>query len=113
MATFSKQILSGSTSGKQIAITQTATLGTTIHTAHATDLDEIWVYATNIDASAVELTVEWGGATVADQKILTINPKEGDTLVISGLILTGGLVVTAFAGSASKINISGYVNRIT
>jgi hypothetical protein len=33
MATFSKRILSGSTDGKAIKVVQTATAGTTIHTA--------------------------------------------------------------------------------
>ncbi len=113
MATFSKQILSGSISGKQIAITQTATQGTTIHTAHATDLDEIWIYATNRDTNGVVLTIEWGGVATADLKTLTINPLEGDTVVVAGLVLTGGLVIRAFAATASVINISGFVNRIT
>ena len=64
MATFSKLKLSGSTNGRGIAVTATATLGTTIHTAHATALDEIWLYAANIDSTARILTVEFGG--VAD-----------------------------------------------
>ncbi len=113
MATFSKHFLSGSTNGKQIAVSQTATLGNVVHTAHATSFDEVWVYATNTHTSAVQLTIEWGGATAADQKVITINPKEGDVLIVAGLVLSGGVAVTAFADSANKINISGYVNRIT
>jgi hypothetical protein len=38
-ATFSKLVLSGSTNGKAVKVVQTATAGTTIHTAHATALD--------------------------------------------------------------------------
>ena len=62
MATFSKEILSGSTDGKGILVVQTATAGTTIHTADttATTYDEIWLYAVNTSASSVKLTIEWG-----------------------------------------------------
>jgi hypothetical protein len=45
MATFSKLVLSGSTDGRMVLVAATATLGTTIHTAHATDQDEIWLWA--------------------------------------------------------------------
>ena len=38
MATFTKVKLSGSTNGRGIAVAATATLGTTIHAAHATAL---------------------------------------------------------------------------
>jgi hypothetical protein len=64
MATFSKRLLSGSTDGKAIKVVQTATAGTTIHTAVSgtSDIDEIWLYAVNSSASAVKLTLEWGEA---------------------------------------------------
>ena len=52
MATYSKQLLSGGTNGKNIKVAATATAGTTIHTANAgtTDIDEIWLYACNTDS---------------------------------------------------------------
>ena len=55
MATYSKTILSGSTDGRGILVTATATAGTLIHTgsATATTLDEIWLYAVNSDAADV------------------------------------------------------------
>ena len=112
MATFSKQILSGSTSNKPIAVAATATPGTIIHTAHATALDEIWLYAVNSSTTAVKLTVEFGGTTTAENIELTINAEAGLFLIIPGIPLTGSLVVRAFAGTANVINISGYVNRI-
>jgi hypothetical protein len=61
MATFSKRLLSGSTDGKAIKVVQTATAGTTIHTAVSgtSDIDEIWLYAVNSSASAVKLL--WNG----------------------------------------------------
>jgi hypothetical protein len=114
MATFTKAKLSGSTDGKQIKVVQTATAGTTIHTADATALDEIWLWAYNSDTADRELTIEWGEATAPDGNIkVTIPFKTGYVLVIPGLLLTNSAVVKAFAASANVIMINGYVNRIT
>jgi hypothetical protein len=115
MATFTKVLLSGSTQGKPVKVAATATTGTTIHTAIAgTDsLDEIWIYATNNHTAAVSLTLEWGTATAADGNIqLSIPAKSGLTLVVPGLLLQNGLLVTAFASVADVILLNGYVNRI-
>jgi predicted deacylase len=114
MATFTKLALSGSTNGRGIAVAATATLGTTIHTAHATALDEVWLYAANIDSSAVTLTVEFGGATTTSdliQQEIGATPS-GLVLVCAGLLVTGSVVVTAFAGTGNKIELFGFVNRI-
>lgn len=112
--TFNKIKLSGSTDGKQIKVVQTATAGTTIHTAHATNLDEIWLYAVNSSGASVKLTIEWGEATAPDGNIeVSINAESGYTLVVPGLVLTNSLVVKAFAGTANVILINGFVNRIT
>ena len=114
MATYSKLKLSGSTDGKGIKVVQTATAGTTIHTAHATDWDEIWIYAVNSSSSAVKLTLEWGEATAPDGNIeVTIPAENGLVLVVPGLLLTNSLVVKAFADTANVILIHGFVNRIT
>jgi hypothetical protein len=119
MATFSKQILSGSTDGKAIKVAATATAGTTIHTGSstATTLDEVWIYAVNTSASDVKLTIEWGGVASPDDNIeFTVKAENGLYLIIPGLILKGNatpLVVRAFAGTANVITLSGYVNRIT
>lgn len=114
MATYSKLKLSGSTDGKGIKVVQTATAGTTIHTAHATDLDEIWLYAVNSSDTARKLTIEWGQADAPDGNIeVTVLPEYGLVLVIPGLLLTNELVVKAFAAAANVIIIHGYVNRIT
>jgi hypothetical protein len=105
--------LSGSTDGKQIKVAASATPGTTIHTAHATALDEIWLWASNPDATTpYDLTIEWGGTSSPDdQKVFTIPPKF-DVPIVKGLLLTNSLVVKAFGSSANKICISGFVNRI-
>ena len=115
MATFSKQKLSASTNGKAVKVAATATTGTTIHTAvtGTTSWDEVWIYATNNHSADVNLTIEWGTTTAADGNIKLLIPKTaGLYLVIPGLIIQNELVVTAFAGTADVILLSGYVNRI-
>ena len=119
MATFSKQLLSGSTNGKAVKVAATATAGTTIHTAvsGSSNIDEIWIYAVNSSASSVKLTIEWGEATAPDGNIeVTVLPEAGLVTVIPGLLIKGNatpLVVKAFAGTANVICINGFVNQIT
>ena len=109
-------MLSGSTNGKGIKVAATATAGTTIHTAVAggSSFDEVWLYAHNTSASAVKLTLEWGGVAAPDDHIEINIGAEGTGLILisPGLLINNGLVIKAFAGSANVINIFGYVNRI-
>ena len=117
MAPYSKHLLSGSTNGKNISVTGNATgSAVTVHTAISgtSNLDEIWLYATNTSAAAVVLTVEFGGTTDQDDYIeLELAADSGMTLIIPGLLLQNSLLVKAWAASADVININGYVNRIT
>ena len=116
MATYTKVLLSGSTNGKGIKVVQTATAGTTIHTAinNTTDLDEVWLWCVNSSAAAVKLTIEWGEATAPDGNIEgTVPAESGLYLVVPGLTLQNSLVVKAFAGTANVLVIHGFVNRIT
>lgn len=114
MAVFSKVILSGSTNGKGINVAGTSTADAdVIHAAGATNLDEIWLYASNNGASAVKLTIEYGDADAADNIEITIPGEAGPVLVIPGFILTGSEDIQAFAGTTAVITIFGYVNRIT
>lgn len=118
MATFVKRKLSGSTNGRGIKVTQTATAGDTIHTAVAGTTDgtyhEIWLYAYNSHTASVELTIEFGGTTAPDDNIkVGIASKSGLMLVVPGLILQNGCVVKAFAATANVIVITGFVNSLT
>lgn len=114
MTTLSKVLLSGSTDGKAVVVAATSTPGTTVHTAHATSTDEVWLWAQNTDTTARKLTVEFGGTSAPDNLIeVTIPPEGGLVLVCPGLPLTNSLVVKAFAATASVVTIYGYVNRIT
>ena len=114
MANYTRVLLSGSTNGRGIKVVQTATAGTTIHTAVAgtTDMDEVWLWAENNHTAAVTLTLEWGNASTDDNIVVTIPPKSGLYLVAPGLMLQNGLSVRAFAGTANVIIIHGYVNRL-
>jgi hypothetical protein len=115
MATYAKQFLSGSTNGRLIKVIATTSPGTTIHTSVAgtSDIDEVWLWATNTSTSNVKLTLEYGGTTSPDDLIeVTILPKSGLTLIVQGLVLQNSLIIKAFAASANVINIGGYVNRV-
>ena len=114
MATFSKLALSGSTSGRTIKVAATATAGTTIHTAHATSLDEVWLWAVNSDTTDRKLTIEFGGVAAPDDLIeFTVPAEDGLYQIMPGLILTGSLVIRAFCATANVVMIGGFVNRIT
>ena len=113
MAIFSKQFLSASTNGLAISVAATASLGTTIHTAHATSTDEVILYATNTNPGALNLTIEWGGTGSTNTITQSLPANSGLTMIIPGIILTNSKVITAYADSANKILIFGYVNRIT
>jgi hypothetical protein len=116
MATYSKQLLSGSTNGKGIKVAATATAGTLIHTAvtGTSSLDEIWLYAHNTTSTAVKLTLEWGGVAAPDDHVEINIGAEGTGMILiaPGILLQNGLIVRAFAATANVINIFGYVNRI-
>ena len=113
MAIFTKVVLSGSTDGRPIKVTQIATPGDIIHTAHATSIDEIYLYACNTSKSAILLTIEWGGVASPDDLIEYKIPSEsGLFCVCPGLVLTNSLLARAFAATANLITISGFVNRI-
>lgn len=109
------KILSGSTNGRGILVAATATPGTTIHTATSTstEIDEITLYANNSHTADILLTIELGGVTSPDDLVqVTVPTQSGLNLVIAGHRLKGGVVVKAFAGTASKISIFGEVNTI-
>lgn len=118
MAVFSKKILSSSTDGKGIPVAATTSPGTTIHTGSITPttFQEVWIYASNYDSVSHRLTVEFGGTTTADGITLILDPYAGLSLIIPGLVLVGNptpLVVRAYADTANKVSITGYVNEIS
>ena len=120
MSTYTKVLLSGSNYGLPIKVAATATTGTTIHATDtsSTVIDEVWLYANNTDSTDILLTIEFGGTTAPDNTIVVnIAARSGLFLVIPGFIITGtgaaSKTITAFAGTANKVLITGYVNRIS
>lgn len=113
--TVSRIPLSGSTDGRGIKVVATASSGTTIHTAttSATDCDVITLYAYNSSASAVTLTVQWGGTTSVDDDIkVSIPATSGLTLVVPDLVLRNSLIARAYAGTTNVVTIHGFANRV-
>ena len=116
MVTVTKEFLSGSNNGRNVVVTATTTAGTTLHTSTSTTgvKDEVWLWATNTSASPVNLTLMLGGgSTASDQVLMQIPAQDGWHLILDGQVFDGGMLVKAFAGTASAINIRGYVNRVT
>ncbi len=107
--------LSGSTHGRGIKVAATSSAGDTIHTATSstTDCDVVTIYAYNSSASAVTLTLQWGGTTSVDDDIkVSIPATSGLTLVAPDLVLRNSLVVKAYAGTANVVTIHGFANRV-
>ena len=117
MSTYSRVLLSGSTSGRNIPVAATATPGTLLHTAvaGAAAFDEVYLWAANVTGTSATLTIEWGGVTDPGDhmvKALSIPANSPPIPIATGQVLNGGLSVRAFSGTASAINITGFVNRI-
>jgi hypothetical protein len=88
MATFSKQLLSGSTDGRGIKVAATASSGTTIHTASSTSTvtDEIWLYA--------QLNNPFSAALTVSNKALTTNVATITTSAAHGLFVGDTVKIT-------------------
>ena len=117
MSTWSRVKLSGSTNGKAIKVTTTATPGDLIHTAVAgtSNWDHPYIWANNTDSVARVVTVQWGGVADPDDHITEIElpSQSGATRIVHGLMLQNGLVIRVFASAANVVIISGFVNRNT
>jgi hypothetical protein len=117
MATYSRLTLSGSTNGRVIPVVATATPGTLAHTAVAgtASFDELYLWANNPTGAAATLTIEYGGVLDPGDHIVkqvSIPANSPPIPIVTGQVLQNGLVVRAFSGTASAINLSGFVNRI-
>lgn len=113
---FKKRKLSASDGGRGIKVAATATPGTLIHQAlpsvAANEWDEVWLRAVNTSASAVKLTIEWGGTSSPDDQIeITIPAESGFTEVIPGHVVQNNKEVRAFAATANVLVLHGFVNR--
>lgn len=106
-------LLSGSSAGKPIVVTQIVTPGTLIHTptSAAPDVELLTLYAWNIGAATRTLTLEWGGA--ASTLVVDLAAKAGPVCVASQLpIQAAANVIRAFADVASEVLIIGRVTYV-
>lgn len=108
--------LSASDSGRGILVAATASPGTTIHTALASqstsEYDQVWLRVTNTSASPVLLTILWGGTSSPGDVIqMTIPAQSGFTEVVAGHPLQNAKVIAAYAATANVLVVHGYVNR--
>jgi len=108
--------LSGSTRGRPIQITATASTGTTIHTATTTagSIDRIYIWLANTGSAAVTVTIEFGTTGVGNE-IDVIVPANETVMAVDGAVLGGAATdtVTAYATTGSVVNAFGRVERLT
>jgi len=118
MATYTRLLLSGAGAGGiPIIVVATATPGTLIHTAVAgtASFDEVYLWVSNVTASDATLTIEWG--SVVDPgglmtKAVVVPANSPPTQISFGVPVNGTVIVRAFSGTASALNITGFINRI-
>ena len=113
---YTKEFLTGTENGTGLKVSATAAgSAVTVHTVPSDAKDEVWLYATNNDGSSnVTVTVLFGGTDDPDDYIYkTIAPQRGLSTIIPGFPLNESLVVKAFASSANKVSLHGFVNRIS
>lgn len=114
MTTATKEFFSASVDGQGVKIAATSSAGTTVHTAHATLKDEIWLWLYNGHSAAVAVTIQFGGTSSPDDDIkLTIANQNGLFLAISGMCLSNSKVLKIYAATTNVIVAHGFVNRIT
>lgn len=118
MATIVKRKLSCSTDGLAIKISgNAAASAATVHVAvagtTAGTFDEIWLYGYNGHTDSVALTIQFGGTASENLIVSTLASKSGLLLLVPGWVLQNAKTVTAFAGTADVIALSGFVNSIT
>ena len=119
MASITKRVLSGSTDGFPINVSQTAFSGTLIHTGSTSTntIDEVYVYAYSSATSVVSITVEMGGASASGIMRFDIPPLSEPFLLLPGIILQGrsatGADLRVGASTSNVVSLIGWVNRIT
>lgn len=120
MPTFSKQGLSNDPTGLGVlVVSTTAGAGTLVHNAVAAtsdidgDYDEVWLWAVNESAADETLTIEFGGVTATTHTItVTLPSKVGPVQIIPGFLIQNNLDIDAYASSANKIKVYGFINFI-
>ncbi len=109
-------VLSGSTRGRPVLITATASTGTTLHTATTTagEVDRIFIWLANTDDEAQTVTLEFG-ATGASSEVEILVPPHEKVLAVDGELLGGAATdtITAYASTGSVVKATGRVERLS
>ena len=117
MATAVKRILSGSTDGQAILVADTTLSGTLLHTSVAGTTpgtyDEVWLWATNNDASVQQLNIAFGASGASDIFSVNLASKSGLIPLTPGLPLQNTTLVSACASAANVVTVHGFANQIT
>lgn len=83
-----------------------------IHTAASTDFDELWIEAFNYSVEDILLTLCLGGTSPHQLLSQVIPPGRGLIPLLRGNKVSNGLITSAFASSANKVSLTGYIHRI-
>lgn len=111
--TFRRRPLSGSTHGRGIKLTGTATgSSVAIHTAiaDATLVDVLTLYATNFDVVQRTVSIEWGGTGSPDDILTFQVPPKNTICLIPDLLLRNSLPIKGWADAANMVMVFGFVN---
>ena len=117
MATISRNILSGSTNGRPLALAVDSGTYTTVHTVTSTaaDYEVVWLYLSNISTAQELVSIRIGGTADGDTIKVKV-PAESTVLALPGVTIKGdggsGVVITAASTTANKVNATGYINLI-
>lgn len=110
---YTREPLSGSTHGRGIKLTGTATgSSVAIHTGQAstTLTDVVTLYASNFDTTQRRVSIEWGGTTSPDDIMTFDVPPKSTVCLVPDLIIRNSLPIKAWADVANLVSIFGFVN---
>lgn len=112
---YSVVIASGSTSGRPITLTGTASgSANLLHTAASTpSIDEVYIAGSVSGSTNVTGAIMMGGATSGDFLSFTLVAGQGLQQIVAGHRIGGGLAISGYASIASVANLTVNVNRIT
>jgi hypothetical protein len=111
--TYQIAALSSTTNYLPVNVVSTvSTSPTVLHTAHATNIDELWFSAFNYGNLDALLTLTLGGAATHQRMGITIPAQRGLVTVLPGYRVSGGIIIGAFCNIANTVSITGSINRI-
>jgi hypothetical protein len=107
--------LSGSSNGRPIQITGTATgTAVTLHTAPvaSTEIDKVWIWITNTSSIQETVTIELGGPGLGNELDFKV-PANDTILAVAGAAVGGAVstIIKAFATLGSVLNAFGHIER--